>query len=347
MAKGTCIVIGDPHFKTSNVSECKALIERVCRAVDKLKPDFVVCLGDLLDTHETYHETPFNLAIDFMAKLSDRCMTFLLVGNHDYCNASQFCTDRHPYNALKKWGERMVVVDQTTVYKLHDFEFVFAPYVPPGRFVEALSSYDMWNVADCIFAHQEFYGCKMGAINSTIGDQWDDEYPLVVSGHIHNAQKVGSNVHYVGSSMQHAFGESDDKRIWLCTFDDSREEPFSYKRINLGMQRKRIVYLDAEELHTFDAEKYPKDKVKLSVKCSPEEYKALATTPSFQSLAKNPNIRVVCGNSGRERETRIKEYKKKHVSKLDGEQGYHRIFSKLVSDKDDTITSAYKQLSKE
>lgn len=346
MPKCTCIVVGDPHFKTSNVSECRVLIERVCRAVDKLKPDFVVCLGDLLHTHETYHETPFNLAIDFMAQLSDRCLTFLLVGNHDYCNASQFCTDRHPYNALKRWGDRMVVVDRTTVYPLGDYEFVFVPYVPPGRFLEALRTYDMWDTADCIFAHQEFYGCKMGAITSTIGDRWDADYPMVISGHIHNAQRLG-NVHYVGSAMQHAFGETDDKRIWLCTFDDSRDEPFSYKRINLGLQRKRIVYVTPDQLREFDAKKYEKDSVKLSVRCSPEEYKALSSTPAFESISKNPNVRVVCGPTSSDRDTSIREYKRQRARELDGERGYQRIFSKLVASKDVTVADAYKELSRE
>jgi len=85
MGRVTCIVIGDPHFKTSNVTESQKLIDKVCSAVDKFRPDFVVCLGDLLDKHETAHETPYNLACKFMKELSDRCLTFLIVGNHDYC----------------------------------------------------------------------------------------------------------------------------------------------------------------------------------------------------------------------------------------------------------------------
>ena len=103
------IVIGDPHFKINNLSEAKILVERTVEITKRLKPDFVVCLGDLLDKHETIHEGPFNLAIDFMKQLSEICMTFLIVGNHDYCNNTQFLTTRHPYNALKKWNNFVVV----------------------------------------------------------------------------------------------------------------------------------------------------------------------------------------------------------------------------------------------
>ncbi len=52
------------------------------------------------------------------------------------------------------------------------------PYVPPGRFVEALNIIDneWWKNVNCIFAHQEFYGCKMGAIESIEGDKWDHSF---------------------------------------------------------------------------------------------------------------------------------------------------------------------------
>ncbi len=66
------------------------------------------------------------------------------------------------------------------------------PYVPPGRFVEALNIIDneWWKNVNCIFAHQEFYGCKMGAIESIEGDKWDHSFPLVISGHIHSEQRL-------------------------------------------------------------------------------------------------------------------------------------------------------------
>ena len=77
-------------------------------------------------------------------------------------------------------------------------KFLFVPYVPPGRFVEALETYKNinWKDVDCIFAHQEFYGCKMGAILSEEGDKWESKWPLVVSGHIHSRQWINKNIYY-------------------------------------------------------------------------------------------------------------------------------------------------------
>ena len=36
-----------------------------------------------------------------------------------------------------------------------------------------------------------------------------DNLPFILSGHIHSNQKLQRNIYYPGSSMQHAFGESD------------------------------------------------------------------------------------------------------------------------------------------
>ncbi len=57
----------------------------------------------------------------------------------------------------------------------------------------------MWKNVNCIFAHQEFYGCKMGAIESIEGDKWDHSFPLVISGHIHSEQRPQKIFFYPGS----------------------------------------------------------------------------------------------------------------------------------------------------
>ena len=83
---------------------------------------------------------------------------------------------------------------------------------------------ETWELADCIFAHQEFRGCKMGKEISK-GDEWNAEYPLVISGHIHDYQIVGKNILYPGSSIQHTYTETHNKRIWLVDWDKECENP--------------------------------------------------------------------------------------------------------------------------
>lgn len=338
----TSLVIGDQHFRTNNLRECREFIDKILKALDKFKPNYVVCLGDLLHDHNRYEEAPFNLAIEFLRRLSDRCLTFLIVGNHDYRDNQQYLTDKHPYNALKQWGnDKIIVVDEPKVLTLHEFQFMFVPYVPKGRFIEALNNYDAWDMVDCIYAHQEFRGANMGAMVSHDGDEWDEGYPMVISGHIHGAQILPSGVYYPGSAMQHAYGESNDKRVWLCTFDSEAEETFSYRKINLKMPTKRIVYTTPNDLSNVSVSEG--ESVKISLKCSEEEFKALVKSSEYKSLVASSNVKVVRTNT-REASKEIETFKKHRL----GHKGetYSSILKRLIDEKNNKhLVSSYERLS--
>ena len=151
--------------------------------------------------------------------MSKITLTYVLVGNHDLINNQQFLTQNHWMNAMKDWPN-VKIADDVIDYKS---QFLFCPYVPPGRFIEAISKFENWKDYKAIFCHQEFYGCKMGAIISSDGDKWDKLYPDIIAGHIHSNQTI-DNVYYPGSSMQHAFGESEKNIIPLFTWNDNHYE---------------------------------------------------------------------------------------------------------------------------
>ena len=109
------------------------------------------------------------------------------------------------------------------------------------RFEEALNTLqESWKTADAIFCHQEFYGVQMGAIKSLDGDKWLLDYPYVFSGHIHDRQQLQPNLYYVGSCLQHAFGESSKKTVALLNFE---KESINILEIPTNLPRKKIVYV--------------------------------------------------------------------------------------------------------
>jgi DNA repair exonuclease SbcCD nuclease subunit len=199
------IAIGDQHFKVSNIKEVNLFIEKITFLIKEKKPDFVVLLGDLLDTHERLHITPLNKAYELIDNIRKICKTYVLVGNHDMENNSVYLNDKHWLNSLKQW-DNVTIVDKV----IKENNFIFVPYVFVGRFEEALNTLneDWKNNINCIFAHQEFKGCKMGAFDSIDGDIWDINNPNVISGHIHSNQTPQKNIYYPGSSLPVAFGES-------------------------------------------------------------------------------------------------------------------------------------------
>lgn len=253
----TALVIGDPHFKVSNVRETNAMVEAIVRVAQEKRPDIIVVLGDVLHQHESIHVSPLTRAIEFLARLMIIAPTYTLIGNHDLKNNRQFLSTEHPFLSLKHWGSNMTIVDITTIVNIKGQVFTFVPYVPPGRFQEALdtsngtesSSVPLWESSTCIFAHQEFRGAQMGAIISTEGDEWPRTHPYVVTGHIHDYQEPQSNILYTGTPIQHAFGDRHDKSISYFTFISPTER--LHERIDLGLPRKQIVYLTCGEVSTY------------------------------------------------------------------------------------------------
>lgn len=242
-------VIGDPHFKSKNVLETTEMCNKIYKLLIEEKPDFIVVLGDVLDTHETIHVGPLCRATEFLFQLSKMSNhLYILIGNHDRPNNSVFLTTESPFNACKSW-EKTTVVDKVICHFQFGKQFLFIPYVPTGRLMEALETEHITEetlcTMSCVFAHQEFEGCTMGAITSNVGDKWKPEYPLCISGHIHEYQELQPNLIYTGTPIQHAYGDSPNKAIMIL---ESEEDGWSKRRINLGLPKKIIVHIKAEDL---------------------------------------------------------------------------------------------------
>jgi DNA repair exonuclease SbcCD nuclease subunit len=166
-----CLVIGDPHIGISNLLDVDSFIEKSETAVRRLKPDFIVCLGDLGDRHETMHMDAYIRACTFLEKMSSYSPTFLTVGNHDRKNNSDFQSPDHFFVGMRHCPN-LIIVDTTIKHEIVSKRdpnvkgnFLFVPYVAPGRFYEALDSIDLSELGDetwrspsidAIFAHQEF-----------------------------------------------------------------------------------------------------------------------------------------------------------------------------------------------
>lgn len=288
IAKETCtdgvsvLAVGDPHFRLDNLSELSSYIQKIVGLVQREQPTFVVLLGDLLHTHENVHTTVVNKAYTFIYKLSQCCPVYVIVGNHDYINNSQFLSDAHWMNAMKMW-DNVHIVDRGMVSHTPFGKFIFCPYVFPGRFHEALNIIDEdWQSARAIFCHQEFAGCKMGAMQSVDGDAWELASPYIVSGHIHDKQLVQENIYYTGSSMQHAFGESHDKTITMCHFDTR----IRFENLDLNMPHKKIMYKSLDDIEQIELPHDGKDKLRITLSGTHDQFKLFKKSKKYKELTK-------------------------------------------------------------
>lgn len=280
--KTTILCIGDPHIQVNNIKEVDIFLEKIREVIIEKKPDLIVVLGDILHTHERVHTIALNKAYEMINLFRSFTQTYVLVGNHDAINNQIFLTDNHWLSGMKEW-KNTVIVDKVVCKKINNEKFFFVPYVPPGRFEEALNTFEdeKWNDSSCIFAHQEFFGCKMGAIISVEGDKWPLDNPNVVSGHIHSRQIPQPNIYYTGSAIQHAFGENDKKTIAYLTFINNNE--YIREEIYLMLPRKKIMYMDVEDLEDFTI-KDTTDKIKITISGNYEQFKAFRKTKKYKTI---------------------------------------------------------------
>ena len=283
----TAFVIGDPHFKVSNAPETEEATRKLLPEIRTRNPDFIVCLGDTLDRHAIIHVDPLCQAVWFLRELSQIAPLYLLIGNHDRRNNSDFLSPYSPFAALHLWPNT-IVVDRVRSATIKGYQFLFVPYVPNGRFAEALSTVpESFLESKAIFAHQEIRGVKMGSVTSTQGDVWAANYPLLITGHIHDYSEPAPNVIYTGALMQQSHGERYDKTVSLFTFTP---EGHSQERIDLQLKEKITVRLPCSALPTFSP---PEGKIVrlILVGTSPEIRSVINSEPVLR--LKRAGIKVV------------------------------------------------------
>lgn len=328
------LFIGDLHIKSENKDDVDLLLIELLSILseDKNKTCEIILGGDVMHYHERLFTQPLNQALHFIQTLASITHVYILVGNHDYINNSQFLSTHHWMNAMKTW-KNVTIIDHT--YSSPDQLCLFVPYVPPGRFVEALETVDKrWNYREVIFCHQEFRGCKMGAIKSIDGDEWDDDFPLVISGHIHDHQMVGKKIIYPGTPIQHSYGDSTVRRIYKVHVE---KENTWYEWIDLDMPKKYVLHLEIRDLTKLDEFK-KKDRVKVKIESTPAEFSLFKKTMEYKMyLEKGVRFQLV-------------EKREKNVEEESEDNGENKniiflnVLEDLIKNEEQMVRDLFKEL---
>lgn len=276
-------LIGDPHFNVKNVKEMTEFVDKIMEWLETTNPDILVVLGDILHTHATIYIKPLMMAIEFLTKCSKKCLTYLLIGNHDRPNNNNFLTHEHPFNGIKI--DNLTIVDigllETLVVDEDTFKLAMVPYVPPGRFMEAYKKIVGDVTPDLVFAHQEFRGCDLGNSKSLDGDRWSRKNPPVISGHIHIKQTL-KNIHYVGTPMQHEFGDETDKGVHIVELTKEGLGPLEHFPLEICLKITKKIKIN--KLHNFKPD--PNVSTRLIIEGTSEEIAAVRQTSRIKDLEK-------------------------------------------------------------
>lgn len=250
------LFVGDIHLTVHNADAVDILEEKVIHflSYSPMMVNAIVLAGDVLHTHEKIMSPLMNRAYRLIRRWSEKCQVIVLVGNHDYINNQQFLSDRHWMNGMKTWHNVLVVDEAPLVWKK---DVVMLPYIPPGRLFEAISRLPLPAKEYKVFVgHQEIKGCRMGAIVSQDGDVWPSDYPVFISGHIHERHKPQDNVWYPGSALNHAAGHDDQG---CYAFGRRLGEIIEVEKIELNLPQKKSLRLELNEGNVSSFFPSPKD----------------------------------------------------------------------------------------
>lgn len=181
-------------------------------------------------------------------------------------------TTQHPFNSFKQWNKKHLhIVDKAVEWKCGDEKFLFIPYVPTGRFNEAIKNHT--EDVLCIFAHQEF----KGSVFDNVGDEWNGSLP-VISGHIHEKRTFPNNIFYPGSPVQHSFAETPNKTI--CVLDTKSGTNFTYHMLDM-LQKHTIEH----DLADIDNLVLPLNAtVRLRLKCTASSWTVFKKSKKYREL---------------------------------------------------------------
>jgi DNA repair exonuclease SbcCD nuclease subunit len=293
MSELKVLTIGDIHAKSSNTQEIKLLTEKLRKIALECKPDAIFLMGDLANDHAKMHILAWMAICDLIFTLKKICPVYYIVGNHDYLNNSCFLTDEHFFNVFKRLDYNDIdeypvyVIDkpQFLNFEQHKTKLVACPYVYPGRLLEALEPLGSLEGVSTVFCHQELKDCKMGAIVSTQGDVWPEDYPPLVSGHIHDRQTVGKNGLFIGTPRYTAHGETGKKTVSLFIFSEGKRKEIL---IDTQMPKKTTKIVSVEELETLEIDEG--EQARIIVTGTSEEIAKVKKTKKFKELDKKAKV---------------------------------------------------------
>jgi DNA repair exonuclease SbcCD nuclease subunit len=296
------LLIGDIHMKLKLREKILPIFDDIYNIIENNNFDFVVLLGDLLDGHNKVDLLSFIEIENFLIKISLITKLFVIIGNHDRPNNTVYLNNEHAFNSFK-YINNITIVDDVLDYG----EFLFVPYVPVGRFSEAISQKINQN-HKYIFCHQEFNGASL--IKNIISKNGDiiPENITIISGHIHNHQILNEErLIYLGSILPINRGEDENKFILIL-------ENYEMNFKEIRKDEKIKIEIDAKKLYDLKLEENKKYEIIISGEKT--ELKEIIKNNRFDNITIIPKIKNGNINFKNENfESTLKEYIKNNGDK--------------------------------
>lgn len=274
------LISGDPHLKISNIDTSGQYLSWMYSLQVEYKPDQVIILGDLFDTHSIMRVEILNLWYDYLKQ--SPIPHILIKGNHDETAPG---SNIHALTGLKSVA---TVIDQpTNIGNLSFIQYVHTE----ADFREAIRDLK----GKYLFCHQTFDGAQYenGFYAPEAFDlSMLDKFKYTISGHIHKRQLLSQAskpiLYYPGTPYAANFADANELK-GVISIDLETE---LVTTIPSPCPAYYVNYFDSPEevLNSFSTKDQSQDKFKIILRDSRASIRAFIDSQEFKKLKKLHNI---------------------------------------------------------
>lgn len=217
-----------PEGRNSRFQDCLNVLSFACDVVEKHGVDHVFFLGDLFHSRVSVDMEVYTTTFEYTEALSravheqSRGYLWLLVGNHDQYRRESSVHSLAPFHRIAH------VLEERGQFSLEGIQVRYAPHTTdvPGL-IEWL---DQTEYADLLLLHQGVSEAAVGPYDMHVKTELSlsnipfDRARFCLAGDFHKRQFLkDGRFHYVGSPLQHNFGERGDRKCFTLIDTDGWE----------------------------------------------------------------------------------------------------------------------------
>ena len=300
--KPITVLLTDIHLKESNREQVKQLFLDAINIAKEKGLNSVVSLGDIFDSRKSQpleNLTTFSEILELFVRYD--IQFYSIVGNHDKIDQSKVESYLTPY----KYHPYFRLIDDLEILPFGETELIFLPYFTEEVYRKKLDRLlPMYTEESILLTHIDVQGYTMNSgqvAQHGFSGSLFSKFKKVLIGHYHDCSSKG-NIEYIGSSLQHNYGETGtDKGVKILYSDGSVSlekqsdyiQSFSTFRVNSLVEfenlkiddvpgHKRIVFTGTKE-ELIQISKGDSTRIKELLETSKLEFKEVQTeTKDFE-----------------------------------------------------------------
>jgi exonuclease SbcD len=262
MKKPIATFLTDTHLKEGNLVLNHSIYKQAIDIAKNLGLKRIFHLGDIFDSRQSQTiELLKNGFFDILEVFKNEDIKLLAIaGNHDRTDYSS----KHSFLTTFQYHPSFILYEDAGCIQLtNDIELYLLPFFEDSvynQYLQSIFGEGSLTARKVLGTHIGFSGAIMNngtVVHSSVDKSFISRFEKVLVGHYHDQQEF-DNIHYIGASMQHNFGEKSNKGLTVL-YDD-----LSTELIPLDFPKFTTLYISVKDLKNQDIEDLKKEKEETS-----------------------------------------------------------------------------------